>query len=48
MDEFHFWVFPVVVGKGDRLFDGLDLTSLKLVDTIRFESGIVVLVYSHA
>jgi dihydrofolate reductase len=47
VDEFHFWVFPVVVGKGDRLFDGLDLTSLKLVDTSRFESGIVVLVYSH-
>ena len=44
VDEFHFWVFPVVVGKGDRLFDGLDLTSLKLVDTSRFESGIVVLV----
>ncbi|MGH3044898.1 MAG: dihydrofolate reductase family protein [Gaiellaceae bacterium] len=47
VDEFHFWVFPVVAGKGDRLFDGLDLTSLKLVDTSRFESGIVVLVYSH-
>ena len=47
VDEFHFSVFPVVVGKGDRLFDGLDLTSLKLVDTSRFESGIVVLVYSH-
>ena len=47
VDEFHFWVFPVVAGKGDRLFDGLDLTSLKLIDTSRFESGIVVLVYSH-
>ena len=47
VDEFHFWLFPVVAGKGDRLFDGLDLTSLKLVDTSRFESGIVVLVYSH-
>ena len=48
VDEFHFWVFPVVVGKGDRLFDGLDLTSLKLVETDRFASGIVVLVYTHA
>ena len=47
VDEFHLWVFPVVAGKGDRLFDGLDLTTLKLVDTSRFESGIVVLVYSH-
>jgi dihydrofolate reductase len=48
VDEFHFWVFPVVAGHGDRLFDGLDLTSLKLVETNRFASGIVVLVYSHA
>jgi dihydrofolate reductase len=48
VDEFHFWVFPVVAGQGDRLFDGLDLTTLELVDTNRFASGIVVLVYTHA
>jgi dihydrofolate reductase len=47
VDEFHFWVFPVVAGQGDRLFDGLDPTTLKLVETNRFASGIVVLVYSH-
>ena len=46
VDEFHFWVFPVVGGTGDRLLDGLDLTTLKLVDTSRFQSGIVVLVYT--
>ena len=46
VDELHFWVFPVVAGKGDRLLDGLDLTTLKLVDTSRFQSGIVVLVYT--
>ena len=46
VDEFHFWLFPVVAGKGSRLFDGLDLTTLKLVDTSRFQSGIVVLVYT--
>ena len=48
VDEFHFWVFPVVAGQGDRLFEGLDLTTLKLVETSRFASGIVVLVYTHA
>ena len=48
VDEFHFWVFPVVAGRGDRLFDGLDPTTLKLVETNRFASGIVVLVYTHA
>ena len=42
VDEFHFWVFPVIVGSGDRLADGLDTTHLKLLDTSTFESGIVV------
>ena len=46
VDEFHFWMFPVVAGSGDRLLDGLDLTHLRLVETTRFDSGIVVLTYS--
>jgi dihydrofolate reductase len=47
VDEYHFWLFPVVAGKGDRLFDGgLDVTHLNLVDTTRFTSGIVVLKYT--
>lgn len=46
VDEFHFWLFPVAVGTGDRLFDGIDMTHLKLVDTTTFTSGIVVLVYA--
>jgi dihydrofolate reductase len=48
VDEFHFWLFPVVAGRGERLFDGLDPTTLTLVETNRFASGIVVLVYAHA
>jgi dihydrofolate reductase len=48
VDEFHLWVFPVVAGRGARIFDGLDFTTLKLVETNPFESGIVVLVYTHA
>jgi dihydrofolate reductase len=47
VDEYHFWLFPVIAGGGDRLFDGLDaMTHLQLVDTTRFRSGIVVLKYS--
>jgi dihydrofolate reductase len=46
VDEFHFWIFPVAVGAGQRLFDGIDTTHLKLVDTTRFDSGIVVAVYA--
>jgi dihydrofolate reductase len=44
VDEFHFWLFPISLGSGKRLFEGFD-TRLKLVDTNRFKSGIVVLVY---
>ncbi|TDU83189.1 dihydrofolate reductase [Kribbella voronezhensis] len=42
VDEYHFWVFPVVAGSGDRLFDGQSLTHLELLDSTTFKSGIVV------
>jgi dihydrofolate reductase len=45
IDEFHFWLFPVAVGNGQRLFDGIDPTHLKLVKTTTFSTGIVVLTY---
>jgi dihydrofolate reductase len=48
VDEFHFWIFPVFLGKGDRLFDGFDMTSLKLVESSRFSTGIVVNTYVPA
>ena len=45
VDEYHFWIFPVALGNGERLFDGFDTTHLRLLDTCPFESGIVVHVY---
>jgi hypothetical protein len=45
VDEYHFWMFPVVAGGGQRLLDGLDTTHLSLVRSRPFASGIVVLVY---
>ncbi len=42
VDQFHFWVFPVLAGGGQRLIEGIDTTHLKLVDTSVFASGIVV------
>lgn len=42
VDEFHFWVFPVIAGSGQRLLDGFDKLDLKLLDIDRFESGIAV------
>ncbi len=46
VDQFHFWLFPVALGSGQRLFDKIDTTHLKLVDTTRLGSGIVVLIYA--
>jgi dihydrofolate reductase len=46
VDEFHFWVFPVLAGGGQRLIDGIDMTHLELLDIARFKSGIVVHVLS--
>jgi hypothetical protein len=39
-------LFPVAVGRGEPLFEGFDLTTLRLQDTTTFSTGIVVLVYS--
>jgi dihydrofolate reductase len=46
VDEYHFWIFPVLAGAGERLFAGVDITHLRLVDQTIFESGIVVGVYA--
>ena len=49
VDEFQMMIYPVVVGKGKRLFgNGLDTTVLKLADTEVFGSGAVVLTYRPA
>ena len=49
IDEYRLMVHPVVVGQGKKLFaDGLDTTTLRLVDTRPFSTGIVVLTYAPA
>ena len=44
LDELHFWLFPVTAGSGTRLLDGTE-TTLELVGTTTFSTGIVVLAY---
>jgi dihydrofolate reductase len=46
IDEFHFWVFPVLAGGGQRLIESIETTHLKLVDTATFSTGIVVHTYA--
>jgi dihydrofolate reductase len=50
IDEFHFTIFPVVVGDGLRLFEGVDTTGLQLRLTGQhtFENGVVALSYVPA
>ena len=49
VDEFHLWVFPVVLGTGKRLFaDGAVPAGLKLVDTKVSTTGVVIGTYEPA
>jgi dihydrofolate reductase len=43
VDEYHFWIFPVVA-EGENMFHGtgIDITHLDLLGTTTFKSGIVV------
>lgn len=46
VDEYHFWMFPVIAGSGARLLDGIDTAHLKLVKSTPFASGVIVLTYA--
>jgi dihydrofolate reductase len=45
VDEFRLFVFPLVVGRGARLFESTD-TRLQLVESRSFRSGAVLLRYA--
>jgi len=46
VDEYRLFVYPVVIGRGVRLFaEGTDVPALRLVEARAFRSGIVLLRY---
>ena len=48
IDEYNLLIYPVVLGKGKRLFEDGSTASLKLVETKTFSSGVVALIYQPA
>ena len=49
VDEYRLMVFPIVLGEGKRLFDGVgDAAPLALADVKPLESGTVILTYHRS
>lgn len=48
VDDYRLLVYPVVLGKGQRLFEDGTQTTLKLVESKTFASGVVSLCYQLA
>lgn len=45
VDELHLFVFPIVLGSGERLLTGDETTRLRLLETDSYDSGVVHLAY---
>ena len=49
VDEFRVWTFPVLIGKGKRLFgDGTVPAGLRLTDSLISSTGVVMAAYEPA
>jgi dihydrofolate reductase len=48
LDELHLLVHPLVVGKGNKLFDKSTQVPLQLLSSTTFSTGVLHLVYAHA
>lgn len=49
IDEFRLWIFPLLLGKGKRLFvDGAEPAGLKLQEARSFGTGVVLQRYQQS
>lgn len=48
VDEYQFWIFPLALGAGRRLFEGSAQVPMTLVHTQSFDSGVALLTYRPA
>ena len=48
VDSYRLLIYPVVMGKGQRLFAEGTTATLRLVETRRFSSGVAALIYEPA
>lgn len=48
LDELHLMVHPIIVGAGKRLFNDGPTVGLRLVDEVRFSTGVLHLTYAPA
>jgi dihydrofolate reductase len=47
VDEFHLFLTPVAIGKGQHLFESIDTAPhLRLVEVTQLDSGVLILVYA--
>lgn len=46
VDEYQFWMFPVIAGSGERILDGISPAHLRLKSATPLTSGIVLLTYT--
>lgn len=47
VDEYLLLIHPIVVGGGQRLFDGVDLGDLRLADSVTTTTGVVIATYQR-
>jgi dihydrofolate reductase len=48
IDEYRLMVHPMIVGSGKRLFNGVTMSTLRLVATTTTTTGVIVLTYAPA